>query len=83
MVRKRKEIAMRITSKGQVTIPMKIREKMGLFPNTEVKFEIVGNKVWLMKTGPRSTRSRDLIARMRGKATVRMTTNEIMALTRG
>ena len=34
---------MRITSKGQVTIPIEIREKLGLLPNTEVEFEVVGN----------------------------------------
>ena len=29
---------MRITSKGQVTIPQHIREELGLHPNTEVEF---------------------------------------------
>ena len=36
---------MRITSKGQVTIPMNIREKLGLLPNTEVEFEMDGTSV--------------------------------------
>ena len=50
---------MRITSKGQVTIPMDIREKLGLLPNTEVEFEIdrdaVQDKegVRSQETGPR------------------------------
>ena len=35
---------MRITSKGQVTIPIVIRERLGLHPNTEVEFEIVQGK---------------------------------------
>lgn len=74
---------MRITSKGQVTIPQEIREKMGLFPDTEVDFEIEGNTVFLKKIRPQSRRSRNLIARLRGKGTVRMTTDEIMAMTRG
>ncbi len=74
---------MRITSKGQITIPLEVREKMGFFPNTEVEFKIVDSKVWLKKSGPRSRRSQDLIRRMRGKAKVGLTTNEIMALTRG
>ena len=74
---------MRITSKGQVTIPMEIREKMGFLPDTEVEFRIQGNTVFLKKAGAQSRRSRDLIARLRGKGTVRMTTDEIMALTRG
>jgi AbrB family looped-hinge helix DNA binding protein len=74
---------MKITSKGQVTIPLEVREKMGFLPDTEVEFKISGNTVLLKKAGAQSKRSRDLIARMRGKATVKMATNEIMALTRG
>lgn len=74
---------MKITSKGQVTIPLEVREKMGLFPDTEVEFKISGNRVLLKKGPSQSKRSSGLIARMRGKATVKMTTDEIMALTRG
>jgi len=74
---------MRITSKGQITIPIEIREKLGFLPDTEVEFEIDGNTVRLRKAGSPSRRSRNLIARLRGKGTVRMTTDEIMALTRG
>lgn len=74
---------MKITSKGQVTIPLEVREKMGFLPDTEVEFKISGNTVLLKKAGAQSKRSRDLIGRMRGKATVKMATDEIMALTRG
>ena len=74
---------MRITSKGQVTIPIEIREKVGLLPDTEVKFEVRGNTVVLKKAELPSRRSRDLINRMRGKGTLKMTTDEILALTRG
>jgi antitoxin PrlF len=73
---------MRITSKGQVTIPLEIREKMGFLPDTEVDFQVVGETVCLKKAKGR-TRGRNLIAHMRGKGTVKMTTDEIMALTRG
>jgi AbrB family looped-hinge helix DNA binding protein len=75
---------MRITSKGQVTIPIEIREKAGLLPDMEVAFRIKGNTVTLKRqTGSSSRRPRDLINRMRRKATVAMTTDEILALTRG
>jgi bifunctional DNA-binding transcriptional regulator/antitoxin component of YhaV-PrlF toxin-antitoxin module len=75
---------MRIRSKGQVTILIEVREKMGLLPNTEVEFQIQGNVVRLKKkAGSLSRRPRDLIHRMRKKATVEMTTDEILALTRG
>jgi AbrB family looped-hinge helix DNA binding protein len=40
---------MRITSKGQVTIPQNVREQMGFLANTEVEFFISGNKVFLKK----------------------------------
>ncbi len=74
---------MRITSKGQVTIPIEIREKAGLLPNTEVEFALRGNVVVVRKAGKPSRRGRQLIARMRGKSARRMTTDQIMALTRG
>ena len=74
---------MRITSKGQVTIPIEVREKAGLLPDTEVEFKITGSTVVLKKVGSPSKRSRDLINRMRRKTTLKMTTDEILALTRG
>lgn len=74
---------MRITSKGQVTIPIDIRKKMGLLPETEVEFKIMGNTVSLKRAQNLSKRSRDLLDRMRRKATVKMTTDEILSLTRG
>lgn len=40
---------MKITTKGQVTIPLPIRDKMGLWPQTEVGFFIEGNMVRLQK----------------------------------
>ncbi len=73
---------MRITSKGQVTIPLPIRERMGLLPETEVEFNIEGNKVILKKAGKKSSRGKTIITHMRGKATSSMSTDEIMALTR-
>jgi AbrB family looped-hinge helix DNA binding protein len=73
---------MRITSKGQVTIPLAIREKLGLLPNTEVEFEIAGNTVRIRKLRGRSRRGATLLSRMRGKGSVRMSTDQILALTR-
>jgi AbrB family looped-hinge helix DNA binding protein len=73
---------MKITSKGQVTIPVEIREKLGFFPNTEVEFEIVGDALYLKKASIKPLRGKKLISMMQGKATVKMTTEEIMLLTR-
>jgi AbrB family looped-hinge helix DNA binding protein len=74
---------MRITSKGQVTIPIEIRERMGFLPNTEVRFEVEGNAVRILREEkPAGSRGQRLIERMRGRATSGMSTEEIMALTR-
>ena len=73
---------MRITSKGQVTIPQEIRDKAGLLPGVEVEFSLEGDNVCVLRSRP-GTRGRAIIQRMRGKGSVEMTTDEIMALTRG
>ena len=74
---------MRITSKGQVTIPIEIRHELGLHADTEVEFEIDGNVVIIRRARKgASSRGRRLVQRMRGRGTVSMTTAEIMALTR-
>jgi AbrB family looped-hinge helix DNA binding protein len=73
---------MRITSKGQVTIPIEIREKVGLLPHTEVRFEVEGNTVRILREEKPGSRGQRLVDRMRGRATSRMSTEEIMALTR-
>jgi len=75
---------MRITSKGQVTIPAKIREQAGLLPNTDVEFTFDGEHVRVLPAKARRPNSRGarLVARMRGSGTLAMSTDDIMALTR-
>ena len=76
---------MRITSKGQVTIPVDIRERAGLLPHTEVEFKFDGKSVRIVraKTPGKNGRGARIVARLRGTSNVGMTTDEIMALTRG
>jgi AbrB family looped-hinge helix DNA binding protein len=76
---------MRITSKGQVTIPAKIREQAGLLPHTEVKFEFDGKAVRIVRVKSRNGDGRGsrLVAHLRGRGDVAMSTDEIMSLTRG
>ena len=77
---------MRITSKGQVTIPQAIREQVGLLPETEVEFVVDGDGVRIVKapTARRPTRGARAVELLRrGAGRVTMTTDEIMALTRG
>lgn len=72
---------MRLTTKGQVTIPQGIREKLGLTPHSEVRFVEDNKGVYLVKAHDDEPEKRRF-RRLRGIATVKMTTEEIMALTR-
>lgn len=75
---------MRITSKGQVTIPQAIREKYGLLPDTDVDFVVVSGRVTIVPVPARDDdRGSKAVARLRGTATSRLSTDEILALTRG
>jgi AbrB family looped-hinge helix DNA binding protein len=76
---------MRITSKGQVTIPAAIREQAGMLPHSEVEFEFDGSVVLVRRAkAPRQeTRGARLAASLRGRGDIEMTTDQIMALTRG
>jgi AbrB family looped-hinge helix DNA binding protein len=78
-------MVMRITSKGQVTIPAAIREQAGLLPNTEVDFEFDGEAVKIVPalTPKKPSRGDRLVAHLKGRGDIAMTTDEIMALTRG
>lgn len=72
---------MRVTTKGQVTIPQHIREKLGITPATEVDFVEEEGRIFLVKR-KEGKAALSKFSRLRGSATVKMTTNEIMALTR-
>jgi AbrB family looped-hinge helix DNA binding protein len=75
---------MRITSKGQVTIPQHIREALGLLPHSEVEFALVGDSVQVRKKkGKKMGRGEMIVAHLRGRGNKRFTTDEIMAMTRG
>lgn len=72
---------MRVTSKGQVTIPQNVRLRLGIEAGSEVDFEVDGDAVRLVRRSPGSGAA--LVAGMRGRANKGMSTDEIMALTRG
>ena len=76
---------MRITSKGQVTIPQAFREKAGLLPGTVVEFELVGDAVRIRRAAEPITPGRGarIVALLRSGPKPRMSTDELMALTRG
>ncbi|MBW1787774.1 MAG: AbrB/MazE/SpoVT family DNA-binding domain-containing protein [Deltaproteobacteria bacterium] len=72
---------MRVTTKGQVTIPQHIREKLGITPTMEVDFVEEKERVYIVKKTVSPQKSRRF-RKLRGVATIRMTTEDIMALTR-
>jgi AbrB family looped-hinge helix DNA binding protein len=73
----------RVTAKGQVTIPAEIRQRFGFLPDTEVEFIIEDDQVRLVRAErPGRSRGDNIIARLRGRGTVAMSTDEILALTR-
>ncbi|MGH9347545.1 MAG: AbrB/MazE/SpoVT family DNA-binding domain-containing protein [Vicinamibacterales bacterium] len=80
---------MRLTIKGQITIPQDIREKLGLHAGTEVVFDVVDDSVRIRKAVSQERRREHLrawVGRIRGAARdsgVQLTTDQIMALTRG
>ncbi|HJU16852.1 MAG TPA: AbrB/MazE/SpoVT family DNA-binding domain-containing protein [Stellaceae bacterium] len=75
---------MHITSKEQVIIPADIRERAGLLPHTEVTFEFDGEVVRIVRAEARNKDGRGtrLVAHLRGRGDVAMSTDAIMALTR-
>jgi AbrB family looped-hinge helix DNA binding protein len=76
---------MQVTTKGQVTIPQEIRNRLGLLPHTKVEFELAGDHARIRKArnpAGQSIRGRQVLEVLRGTADTRMTTNEILALTR-
>jgi AbrB family looped-hinge helix DNA binding protein len=76
-------MATTLTSKGQVTIPKRVRELLGLKPGSAVEFELsASGEIVVRPTGGKRPRPASRFERLRGRATVRMRTEEILALTR-
>ncbi len=71
---------MRVTRKGQVTIPLEVRRALGIEPGSEVDFDLDRHGARLVVSPQRAA---EAVTRMRGRGDVEMTTDEILALTRG
>ena len=77
---------MGITTKGQVTIPQEMRNRLGLLPYTKVEFRMVGDMVQIRKAKQQasdSARGKAALNALRGTADGGLSTKEIMAMTRG
>jgi antitoxin PrlF len=73
---------MRVTERGQVTIPKHLRDELGIGAGTEVEFGREGEVIVVRKVGGNPTRGQRLVERLRGRGDVALSTDEIMALTR-
>lgn len=74
----------RLTSKGQVTIPLGVRERLGLTPGAEVEFVEEGEVVIVRRGSARSGRGARLVSRVAGRRRGQgLSTDEVLALTRG
>lgn len=83
---------MRVTTKGQVTIPKHVRDQLGIGPGSEITFELEGDLAYLRKTDTgisdeerreRFEKAMQELRKMVGTGTSGMTTDEIMDMTRG
>lgn len=76
---------MRITSKGQVTIPKEIRDEFGLLPGTEVEFVAEQGQVKVRKIKGGRTRGQEIVDRLKQASggDIPLSTEEIMRMTRG
>ena len=75
-----------VTTKGQVTIPKQVRDLLGIKPGDSVAFEVAEDgRVLLSKLGSRAAKARppSRFAKLRGSASAGMSTDQLMALTRG
>jgi len=71
---------MRVTRKGQVTIPRNIREVLGIIPETEIDFREDKGRFYIVKIDEPEIKGK--FKKLRGIATANMSTDEIMSLTR-
>lgn len=74
---------MRVGEKGQVTIPKELRDELGIGAGSEVNFERTGDAIVIRKAKDGPGRGSRLVEQLLGRGDVAMSTDEIMALTRG
>lgn len=73
----------RITSKGQITIPQHVRQSLGLHPGDEVEVVVDGGVARIVQRGAQASRGRRTVESLLGKGDVSLSTDEITAMTRG
>jgi AbrB family looped-hinge helix DNA binding protein len=72
----------RVTRKGQVTIPKRVRDYLDIVPGSVVEFEVTPDgRIVLVKQG--APRGPSRFEKLRGTAPTKLTTDQLMALLRG
>jgi len=75
---------MRVTSKGQVTIPLAVREAMGIrVSETEIEFIKDKSDRWYLSKKQTSNKTSNRFRNVHKAGKIRMSTEELMKLTRG
>ncbi|HET6562624.1 MAG TPA: AbrB/MazE/SpoVT family DNA-binding domain-containing protein [Marmoricola sp.] len=74
---------MKLNSKGQVTIPAELRHRHGLDEGDELDVVEDGDTLRIVHLTPGQSRGERVVSRMRGRATTKQTTDELMMLLRG
>ena len=73
---------MRVSARGQITIPVHLRRKFGILKGREVEFLEEDGRLYVRVSGC-SEKAKEIVRRMTGKGDVPLSTDEILALTRG
>lgn len=74
---------MRMTSKGQVTIPAELREQFGLGPGEEVEVVAGDGGALVRPVRQAGGRGAELVARLRDRADAELSADAVLRLTRG
>ena len=74
---------MRISAKGQVTIPLEVRERMGFLPHTEVELVEEGATLRLLLPAKNRKLGDEIVRKLAGSVKLEYTADELMAITRG
>jgi len=78
-----REAAVKLNSKGQVTIPAELRRRHGFAEGDEVEVIEDGTTLRIVHGDVADSRGHRIVSRLRGRATTNRTTDELMALLRG